>query len=356
MREILLPNLGYATREGTMLAWLKAEGDPVQAGEELAEVAMEKTVHVLTAPEAGVLLGIAAPVGAIVPEGEAIAWIGRNGEQPPAHRCRIAGWEDEVAPPPPDLEQWLRDSQDAPGDGPGPAPASAPLERFEPRHREFLRGQLRPITARRMARSWVEAPKVDLFADMDLTKVAAHRTALKQGGGEAPSFNVYIAHAVVKAFRDLPEYNYLCIDGENVPLDGIHVGVAVAMGDNLVTVSMKNLQDAGLLEIQKRFKALIRKALRVSLTREELYGSSLTITNLGEYDVTAFTAVLNPPEAFILAIGLVEERVVVRDGQPAVATMCTFCLSFDHRAVDGGPASRLLQRIKHHMEDEPGPL
>ncbi len=349
MREIVLPKLGYATEQGTVLAWLKAEGDALRAGEELAEVAMEKTVHVIAAPEAGVLLKIAAPVGAIVPEGEPIAWSGRDGERPPQRRCRIVGWEPALAPPPADLEQWLRESQ--PPGGPEPAaPASAPLRRFETRHREFLRGQLRPLTAQRMARSWVDAPKVDLFADVDFSEVAAHRQALKQQGTEAPSYNVYIAHAVVKAFQDLPEYNFQCVGGETVPLDGIHVGLAVALGDNLVTVSMKNLQGAGLMEIQQRFKTLIRKALRVSLSREELYGSSLTITNLGEFEVTAFTAVLNPPELFILAIGALEERPVVRDGQVVAAPMCTFCLSFDHRGVDGAPASRLLQQIKHHLE------
>ena len=121
-------------------------------------------------------------------------------------------------------------------------------------------------------------------------------------------------------------------------------------------VSTEHLEKAGLFEIQKRFKGLIRKALRSSLTRDELFRSSLTITNLGEFDVTAFTALINPPEAFILAIGKVEQRPVVRDGAVVPAVMCTFCLSFDHRAVDGAPASRLLQRIKSHMESEPGPL
>jgi pyruvate dehydrogenase E2 component (dihydrolipoamide acetyltransferase) len=232
---------------------------------------------------------------------------------------------------------------------------SVPLEVFETHHRNFLRGQLRRVTAQRMARSWVEAPKVDLFADVDLTRAEAHRAALKTRGQAPPSYNVYIAHAVVKAFLDLPEYNFQYIGGKSVPVEGIHVGMAVALGDNLVTVSMKHLEQAGLLEIQKRFKVLIRKALRSSLTRDELYRSSLTITNLGEFDVTAFTALINPPEAFILAIGKVEQRPVVRDGEVVPAVMCTFCLSFDHRAVDGAPASRLLQRIKAHMESEPGP-
>lgn len=374
MPGIYLPRLGYATGEGTILAWLVAEGGAVKAGEALVEIAMEKTVHLITAAGDGILLKTLAPAGAIVPEGEPIGWIGKQGEAVPPLRCRIVGWEPEIAPPPDDLEEWALNgamTKEIPAGGALPdgsadggkagekpvedAP-SVPLEVFEPHHRNFLRGQLRRVIGQRMARSWVEAPKVDLFAEVDLTRAAAHRSALKTQGEAAPSYNVYIAHAVVKAFLDLPEYNFHYSGGKSVPVEGIHVGMAVAVGDNLVTVSIKNLEQAGLLEIQKRFKGLIRKALRMSLTREDLYRSSLTITNLGEFDVTAFTALINPPEVYILAIGKVEQRPVVREGAVVPAVMCTFCLSFDHRAVDGAPASRLLQRIKSHMESEPGPL
>ena len=393
---IYLPQLGYATGEGTILEWLVTEGGAVKAGEALAEVAMEKTVHLVTAAGDGILLKVLAPAGAIVPEGEPIGWIGKQGDAVPPLRCRIVGWEPDIAPPPDGLEALLIDGAVAGGAVAGGAVAggtvaggtvaggtvaggavgggvthsasgdamaapiedtpSVPLEVFGSQHRKFLRGQLRRVTAQRMARSWVEAPKVDLFAEVEFTRAEAHRAALKAQGQAPPSYNVYIAHAVVKAFLDLPEYNIQYIGGKTAPVEGIHVGMAVALGDNLVTVSLKHLEQAGLLEIQKRFQVLIRKALRSSLTRDELYRSSLTITNLGEFDVTAFTALINPPEAFILAIGKVEPRAVVRDGVVVPAVMCTFCLSFDHRAVDGAPASRLLQRIKSHMESDPGPL
>jgi pyruvate dehydrogenase E2 component (dihydrolipoamide acetyltransferase) len=95
---------------------------------------------------------------------------------------------------------------------------------------------------------------------------------------------------------------------------------------------------------------MLKKALGMTLAHEELFGSSLTITNLGEWDVTAFSALLNPPEIFILAIGKLEERPIVRSGQVVPCLRCTFCLSFDHRGVDGAPASRLLQRIKLNLE------
>jgi pyruvate dehydrogenase E2 component (dihydrolipoamide acetyltransferase) len=378
---IVMPDLGYATGEGVILTWLKIQGDPVEAGDEVVEIAMEKTVHVVMAGRGGVLSAIYAGAGAIVPEGETIAWIGTGetgGEAPPDHVCRLVGWETEIAPAPANLAELLAApasmqqgtaqqgaTQEEAGRQSDPADlasastamaATAPLQSPGKMERDILRSQLRRVTSQRMAKSWVDSPKVDLFADVDFSWADAHRRECKERGGETPSYNIYIAHAVAKAFGDLPQFNIQRRGDEVVQLDSIDVGMAVALGDNLLTVSMKNLEGAGLLEIQRRFKGLLKKALRMSLHREELYASSLTVTNLGEFDISAFTAVINPPETFILAIGKVEDRAVVRDGQVTVAKMCTFCLSFDHRFIDGGPASRLLQRIKLHMEGEQGPL
>jgi pyruvate/2-oxoglutarate dehydrogenase complex dihydrolipoamide acyltransferase (E2) component len=338
--DIILPSLGFAVREATVLRWLKAPGDGVAAGDDLVEVASEKTIHVLCAAEGGTLLAHYALPGAIVEEGQPLGYIGRAGESAPPRSPRIVGWEAEVAPPP----AGFRPAPAAAGG----AAAHAP-ETFQKSAREVSKRQIRRVTGQRMAASWA-APKVDLFTDVDFTRVVAHREALKQSGADAPSYNMYIAHAAVRAFEDLPHLNRQWRGGESVPVDGIHVGVAVAQGENLVTVSMKNLAGLALEELQRRFKGLIRKALGMTLTREELYGSSLTITNLGEFDVTGFTAILNPPEIFILAIGALQERPAVRNGQIVPRWQCTFCLSFDHRAVDGGPAARLLQRIKHHLE------
>lgn len=356
MPAILLPNLGYATSEGTVLNWLQATGDTIEQGQPLVEIASEKTVNVVASPQSGVLLAVYAQPGAIIAEGEPLGWVGKADESPPRLEPKLLGWEEEVAPAPGDLVQRLKASAtpDAPTPGEGPSAESPGAS--EKQHRSVLRGQLRRITAQRMARSWQEAPKVDLFADVEMTQVQAHRKSIKDSGLEPPSFNIYITQAVVKAFQDLPGFNMHLMEGLVIPLKEINVGLAVALGDNLVTVSMKNLAGVGLMDIQRRFKGLIKKALRMSLSRDELYGSSLTVTNLGEFDITAFTAVLNPPEVFILAIGKVEDRVVARNGKPEVAPMCTFVLSFDHRAVDGAPASRLLQRIKTHMEAEKDPI
>jgi pyruvate dehydrogenase E2 component (dihydrolipoamide acetyltransferase) len=336
--------LGHATAEATVLRWLKSVGDEVTIHEPLVELASEKAIHVLGAPQSGTLGSIYVPAGAIVAAGEPLAWLGAAGEAAPALTPRFSGWEPEIAPMP--AGTLLHRAEEG---GAVSAPrVSAP--RATPKSdREVLRHQLRHVTAQRMDASW-RAPKVDLFADVDFTRVQAHRQALKDQGEEAPSYNIYIAHAVVRAFQEFPHLNVCWRAGQLRPCDGIHVGLAVALGDNLLTISLKNLAGVGLAEVQRRFKGMLKKALGMTLAHEELFGSSLTITNLGEWDVTAFSALLNPPEIFILAIGKLEERPIVRSGQVVPCLRCTFCLSFDHRGVDGAPASRLLQRIKLNLE------
>jgi len=341
--RIDLPRLGYATTEATVLRWLKAIGESVTAREALVELASEKAIQVLGAPHGGTLLAIYAPPGAVIETGEPLAWIGASGEHAPHLTPRLVGWEPSIAPLPRGSELALRAAEDS------PQPMLAPARSVPKEERELLRGQLRHTTALRMDASW-RAPKVDLFAEVDFTQVQAHRLALKNQGEEPPSYNVYIAHAAVRAFQAFPHLNIQWRDGRLRPLDGIHVGIAVALGDNLVTVSLKNLAGLGLADIQRRLKGLIKKALSVSLGHDELFGSSLTITNLGEWDVRSFAALLNPPEIYILAIGKLEERPAVRSGQVVPRLQCTFCLSFDHRGVDGAPASRLLQRIKQNLE------
>ena len=348
MAGVLIPALGYATDDVIVLQWHKAPGDPVAAGEMLVDIEAEKSVNTLEAGETGVLLAVYAPAGAVVAEGSTVGWIGAASEAAPVVELEVLGWAEDLGPIPAELAGRVPTGRLMPA-----AMSSAeerPGKASRGKLRNFLKGLLREITATRMARSWAAAPKVDLFADIDFSRVVSHRQARKDAGHEAPSFNVYIAHAVVKAFADLPHLNLNWIDGRAVPLDNVSVGVAVALDESLLTISMKHLDGASLDEIQHRFKALIRKALAMSLQRDEMYGNSLTVTNLGEFDVSSFAALINPPEVFILAIGKLDERVVMRDGVPTAVPFSRFCLSFDHRGVDGGPASKLLRQIKTHLE------
>ena len=346
MPAIIFPHLGFATAEGTILRWEKTTGESVQKGEALVEMASEKAIHVVASPASGVLSAVYAPPGAIVPEGEPLGWVGQAGEQAPEMDRNWLGWEAEIAPAPDNLADFLKPDSRVEEN----AADFGPPEKVDKAFRGFLKGQLRETTAKRMAKSWVDAPKVDLFAEVDFSRVVAHREAIKASGGQAPTFNVYIVNAVVQAFKEHPHLNLNWINGGPKPLNGIHVGVAVALEENLLTISLKNLDDLSLRDIERSYKGLIRKAVGMSLQRDELYGSSLTVTNLGEFEIFGFTPVINPPEIFILGIGELVVRPVVRDGAITTAPICYFCLSFDHRGVDGAPASRLLRSIKHHIE------
>ena len=348
MPAVTFPQLGFATAEGTILHWLHEEGGRVEAGAPLVEIASEKAVNVVVAPANGVLLAIYAPPGAIVPEGETLGWIGEPGEHAPEVRCRWLGWEADISDAPADLEQKLAARQSDSTDAAFP-PVQSP-EQVDKRFRGILKKQLRSVTGRRMSASWVDKPKVDLFAEINFSQVVAHREREKQAGKQPPPYNIYIAHAVVKAFEELPELNCIWVDGKRVPMEQISVGVAVALDESLITISMKNLGGLPLREVEKRYRGLIRKAIGMNLRHEELYGSSLTVTNLGEFEIFGFAPILNPPEVYILGIGELKDRALVVDGEIVVAPVSYFCLSFDHRGVDGGPASRLLRSIKHNLE------
>lgn len=349
MPAVLFPQLGFATAEGTILHWLCEVGGEVAAGAPLVELASEKAVSVVVAPSSGTLLAIYAPPGAIIAEGETLGWIGTAGQQAPQVETLWLGWEQEIAEPPADLGERMGQSQQAKA-GAG-APATQPPERVDKRFRGVLKKQIRETTGRRMAASWVEKPKVDLFAEINFARIVAHREAEKKAGGQAPSFNIYIAHAVVKAFQEFPELNCIWTDDRRVPMEQINVGVAVALEDSLLTVSMKDLAGLSLREIERRYRSLMRKAIGMNLKHEEMYGNSMTVTNLGEFEIFAFTPIINPPDVYILGIGELKERALVVNGEIVVAPVSYFCLSFDHRGVDGAPASRLLRSIKQHLEN-----
>ncbi|MDH4224600.1 MAG: 2-oxo acid dehydrogenase subunit E2 [Deltaproteobacteria bacterium] len=356
MAGVVFPKIGYADHEGVVLSWLKSPGEPVSIGEDLLEIAVEKSVNVVVAEEAGVLLAVYAPAGAVVPEGEILGWVGNSGDQVPDHSCRLLGWEEEIAPPPDHLNEWLGGAKipvanqaGAAGQTGQPQGRAHPAGKTGKSTRGFLKNRLRRTVAQRMGHSW-EAPKVDLFTDVNFTAIAAQRKELKNRGEEAPSYNIYIAKAVADAFNEYPQMNGHWKNGGFHPIEGVHIGLAMAVPEGLITISIKHMERLSLLEAQVKMKGLIRKGLGMDLALDEQFGNSLTITNLGDSAVTGFTALLNPPEIYILAVGKLEDRAVVVNGAIEISPVSTLCLSFDHRAVDGAPTAAFLTAIKTRLE------
>ena len=330
MPAILTPALGFLGEAMTVLRWYVEVGQPVQRGAPLVELTVEKAISVLEAEHDGVLLACYAPPGAVLLAGAPLGWIGQSDETLPALTA------DEPAP----LTSVAELTPPAGKNTPSPQQI-----------RSYLQKSLRPWTARRMRHSWQQAPKVDLLAEVDFSAVIAHREALKRTSQPRPSYNVYIAHAAAQVFaHDFPEFNLNWIDDAPTALDGVHIGMAVERDTALLTIALRHVQTASLVEIEKQFRKRLRQVLRLQLAPQEMYGNSLTISNLGAFDVVAFTPLLNPPEVFILGVGAVREAVVFEAGRPRPQPQCTLCLSFDHRAIDGAPASRILQAIKRRLE------
>ena len=353
MPKVIMPKLTPHTPQCTVLCWIKQPGDSVRQGEVLVELAVEKAVYTLECSQAGVLKKIYAPAGAVLPQGEPLGWISdKEDEAVPSLNPRILDWDDSIAAAPLSFKPAKKpdsataDSVLIPNNRLHPADENRRLQ-----YSKKLYGQLRRTTRSRMQTSWQQTPKVDLFCDVDCSQLAEKRQSLSTSETETLSYNTCTAWAVARAFEKLPQYN-LQWEGDNlIHRSQVDIGLAVALKDELITVRLANILKMEVMEIHRQFRRLIRKALRMNLTAQEQFGSSLTITNLGDLGVRHFTAIINPPEVFILSVGKLEERVVARNGQARVSLMATLCLSFDHRAINGVPAARLLHEIQSHLEN-----
>ena len=210
---------------------------------------------------------------------------------------------------------------------------------------------MRRIIGERMTLSKQTAPHFYLNMDVDMTAVAARRDLLKQQGAEpVPSFNDFILKAVGRALAESPSMN-ASWTGEGIEQHGeVNLGMAVAVDDGLVVPVIRNADKLPLEELALRSRELAAQAQSRRLTPANYQGGTFTVSNLGMFGVDAFTAIINPPQCGILAVGRVAPRVVAVGDDIAVRSMMTMTLSADHRVVDGAIGARFLQRIKQHLE------
>jgi pyruvate dehydrogenase E2 component (dihydrolipoamide acetyltransferase) len=235
-----------------------------------------------------------------------------------------------------------------------PAPMVAP----EPVIAEVvpLKG-VRRVIAERMAASAHTTARVTLVTEADATASAEARAQLKasvtEEWGFAPGYNDLLGIIVARALREFPYMNArLSNDGEVIErLSAVNLGMAVDTERGLLVPVIRNADQKGLREFGTEFRALVERARAGKSLPDDLTGGTFTVTNLGMYDVDAFTPIINLPEAAILGVGRIQPKPVVRDGEVAVRQMWTLSLTFDHRLVDGAPAARFLQRIKQFIEN-----
>jgi pyruvate dehydrogenase E2 component (dihydrolipoamide acetyltransferase) len=392
--EVILPRLGQGMESGTIVRWLKSEGDPVQKGEPLFELDTDKVTQEVEAEAAGVLLKIAVAEGE-VPVGQTVAFIGAEGEDVP-EVIAAAPAENPAKPSEPEpalVQEAPQEAAIASGNGrikasplarrmarergielsairgTGPdgrivaedveraeagGPTAQPLAQVAVPAGEVERVPLttiRKTIARRLTEAW-QIPVFQLQASADMTRVNALVARLRE---RDPDVRVTVTDVLTKvcaqALMRHREVNAEFTEDAIVLHPNANVGLAVAAPQGLVVPVIRGAERLSLTEIAGVRADLVGRSRENKLRAEDLEGGTFTISNLGMYAVESFTAVLNPPQAAIVAVGATEERVVPVDGELAVRPLVTLTGTFDHRAVDGAPAAAFLQALKESLED-----
>jgi pyruvate dehydrogenase E2 component (dihydrolipoamide acetyltransferase) len=392
--EVILPRLGQGMESGTIVRWLKSEGEPVQKGEPLFELDTDKVTQEVEAEAAGVLLKIAVAQGE-VPVGQTVAFIGEQGEAVP-ELAAVASSQNDTKPSEPEPAQEAPQPHAAVAAGNGRIKAS-PLARRLARERGIDLGSVRgtgpegrivaedveraeaggptapaaptpaivpagevqrvPLSnirrtiARRLTGAW-QIPVFQLQTSADMTRVNALVARLRERN---PDVRVTVTDVLTKvsaqALMRHREVNAEFTEEALLLHPSANVGLAVAAPQGLVVPVIHGAERLSLTEIAGVRADVVGRARENKLRAEDIEGGTFTISNLGMYAVERFTAVLNPPQAAIVAVGATEERVVPFDGGTAVRPMLTLTGTFDHRAVDGAPAAAFLQTLKESLED-----
>jgi pyruvate dehydrogenase E2 component (dihydrolipoamide acetyltransferase) len=376
---VILPKLGLTMDEGKLVAWLKKEGDRVEAGEILFEVETDKATMEVESPVAGYVRKLLVAAGETVPVTQVIALISATADEPvavPSVPVAVApdGPAAVMAPAPspastPSEEERviaspaarkraqelgvdlarLRPSKGgrisvedveaahAPASAPAPAPAGNGAARVP-------LSRMRRAIAERMTLSFRDVPQYSISRDVDMTAANVARIAA------GVSYADVLIWAVARTLRDHPRLA-MRYDAEGlIPADGIHLGIAVALDDGLLVPVLRDADLKELAVISRERSALQEGARAGKLPVEALVGAVFTVSNLGQQGVDRFTAIVNPPEAAILAVGRVRDLVVARDGAAVVAPVATLTLSVDHRVVDGAPAAAFLADLAGRLE------
>ncbi len=360
-----MPRLSDSMEEATILRWLKKPGDTVEQGEPLVEVETDKATVVYEAEQAGVLEEIAVGEGGTAALGQVIALLavadGARARRPRARATPVARRVaaelgvalEQVAGTGPGGRIVERDVRRAAQDAaapvrPGPAPAAggrgeATAVRLTPTQRTI---------AERMAASRAEIPEFTLEAEIDMEAASALRDDLRELGHQPPpSVNDLIVRAAALTLRELPALNAAWADGQVVRYSRVNVGVAVATDDALLVPTIFDADTKSVLEIAAETRDLIERVRRKAVSLDELGDGTFTVSNLGMFGIRRFHAVVNPPQAAILAVGEVARRpAVAADGTLVARRLVDVTLSCDHRVVYGAEAARFLQQLRFKLE------
>ncbi|HEX5467634.1 MAG TPA: dihydrolipoamide acetyltransferase family protein [Gaiellaceae bacterium] len=377
--EVIMPALGLAQETGKVLRWLKAEGENVAKGEPLLEVETDKVTVEVEAPADGVVAAIRAE-GDDVPVGEAVAYVLSPGESPPEPAPtaapapeRASSTSGAASPSPAVVSERPRrrlaspkarrlarergvDLDSVAGSGPHGSVLAADLAGGAGNGAVALEtGAMWQRMAERVAKSWQTVPHFFLVREVDASRLAAWRgVARDRPGGEGVTHTDLLVRICAAALREHPRVNATWRDGSVVPQEDVNLGIAVATDDALVVPVVHGADRLSLAELSARRAELVAAAREGRLKPADVQGGTFTISNLGMYGVDAFLAIVNAPQAAILAVGRIVDRVVAVDGAPAVRPTMTLSLSFDHRVVDGARGAQFLDTVAALVEEPAG--
>jgi pyruvate dehydrogenase E2 component (dihydrolipoamide acetyltransferase) len=213
---------------------------------------------------------------------------------------------------------------------------------------------MRRTIARRLSQSMQTAPHFYVTSVIDTDKLAALRQQINAATDPSPvkvSFNDLVVKAVARSLVRIPQVNVSFAEDRILQKKRVHIGVAVALEQGLIVPVLRNADQRGILDIARETQRLAEAAREGRLRPEDFSGGTFTVSNLGMFDVESFTAVINPPESAILAVGSITPTPVVVDGQVVVRNRMKVTLSADHRAIDGAMAARFLQEVKRLLEE-----
>ncbi len=409
MAEVIrMPKMSDTMTEGVIVSWLKNVGDDIKPGDILAEVETDKATMELENFVKGTLLHIGIPAGGSVPVDALIAIVGQKGEDISAllsgasaaapakaeeakpetttqnttssvetsavHSSNNEDGRVKASPLAKKIaeEKGISLNQIA-GSGDGGRIVKRDVETFTPAktsatassaptinipavvgtesYDEVPVSQMRKVIARRLSDSLFTAPHFFLTMEINMDKVNEARKTINADGNVKISVNDFIVKAVAGALRKNPQVNSSWLGDKIRYNHHIHVGIAVAIEDGLIVPVVKFADNKSLSHISAEVKQLADKAKNKKLQPNEFEGNTFTISNLGMFGIDQFTAIINPPDACILAVGGSKETVIVENGQMKVATVMKVTLSCDHRVVDGAVGASFLKTLKELLEN-----
>jgi pyruvate dehydrogenase E2 component (dihydrolipoamide acetyltransferase) len=379
--SVVMPALEMAQETGKLISWLKKEGESVAKGEPLLEVETDKAVMEVESPGEGVLAGVKVQVGAEVPVGRTIAWILKPGETVPSTETEIESGRKATATKNADTPP-AASARTSSTEGAKVSPKARRLASEKGVDLSQLRGSgpqgeilaadilaaagaVAPVSessspvarlmAQRTTESWTTVPHFFLVREVDADALIALRDALRSEVERSTHIKLtYTDLLIALVSRVLRKHSRMNASWDNGSLrhnSDINISLAVAVEGGVVAPVIHRADLAALSEIAARRSELANRAKAGKLRPSDIAGGTFTISNLGMFAIDAFTAIITPPQAAVLAVGRIADRVIATEGRPMVRPMMTLTLSCDHRVADGAYAAEFLGEVADAIRD-----